>query len=115
MNLLLDHGPAALFFAFLIAHALADFPLQGDYLAREKIRRTAADGQSWIIALTAHALIHGGGAWIVSGSAGIGAFEVLAHWVIDWKKGEGKFGNLMDQGLHVACKLGYVIFLIQRA
>lgn len=115
MTILSEYGPAGLFFAFLIAHALADFPLQGEYLANEKIRKTATDLQSWMVALTAHALIHGGGVWIVSGSASLGAVEVVAHWLIDWRKGEGKFGHLVDQGLHVACKLGYVVFLIQRA
>ena len=36
MTILLQSGPLALFFAFAICHALADFPLQGDYLARVK-------------------------------------------------------------------------------
>lgn len=112
VHFLTDYGPAGLLFAFLVAHALADFPLQGEYVAREKVRCMAVSRESWVIALTAHALIHGGAAWIVSGQPGIGAFEVAAHWLIDWKKGEGKFGALVDQGLHVACKVGYVVFLV---
>lgn len=112
MNLLGVHGPAGLLFAFLIVHALADFPLQGEYLAREKVRGAADCKQSWIIALTAHALIHSGGVWWVSGSMILGCVEVVLHWGIDFGKGEGKFGLVTDQLLHVACKLGYVVLLV---
>ncbi len=111
MTILSLHGPLALFFAFAIVHALADFPLQGDYLAEGKIRTRAKSLQDWTIPLTAHALIHGGGVWLVSGSPLLGAAEVCLHWLIDFGKGEGKFGIAADQLLHLGCKLAYVLFL----
>lgn len=112
MNILSHSGPYALFFAFAIAHALADFPFQGDYLARTKRRNQASTSSEWLISLTAHSLVHAGGVWIVSGSALLGATELCLHWLIDLGKGEGKFGYTADQGLHLACKLVYVIVMV---
>lgn len=113
MSILLQNGPLALFFAFAIAHALADFPLQGDYLAREKQRSTAGSSLEWFIALTAHALIHAGGVWLVSGRVGFGVAEFILHWLIDFGKGEGKYGYATDQALHLICKLTYVVFMVK--
>ena len=113
MNILIHSGPFALFFAFAIAHALADFPLQGDYLARMKCREQAGSASEWIISLTAHSLVQAGGVWIVSGSAILGFTELCLHWLIDLGKGEGKFGYLTDQVLHLGCKLAYVVVLMQ--
>lgn len=112
MNILFHSGPFALFFAFAIAHALADFPLQGDYLARTKVRNQANNLQEWLISLTAHSLVQAGGVWIVSGSALLGVTELCLHWLIDLGKGEGKFGYAADQWLHLTCKLAYVIVLV---
>lgn len=112
MSILQLSGPFALFFAFAIVHALADFPLQGDYLARMKRRDQSNRAAEWIIPLTAHSLVHAGGVWIISGSAILGATELCLHWLIDLGKGEGKFGYVADQLLHLACKLAYVIVMV---
>ena len=112
MNILSHSGPFALFFAFAIAHALADFPLQGDYLARMKVREQASKTSEWVISLTAHSLVQAGGVWIVSGSVLLGVTELVLHWLIDLGKGEGKFGYVTDQVLHIACKVAYVIVLV---
>jgi hypothetical protein len=112
MTMLANYGPTGLLFAFAIAHALADFPLQGDYLAREKVRGQALNLSSWAVALSAHSLLHAGAVWIVSGSMMLGAVEFGLHWLIDLGKGEGRYGLLVDQGLHLACKAAYVSFLV---
>ena len=112
MNLLADQGPLALFAAFLVAHAMADFPLQGAYLARQKIRKEADSCSEWFVALTAHCLIHAGAVWLVSGSLALGAVELILHCLIDLGKGEKKYGILTDQALHVSCKIAYVIFMV---
>ena len=111
MSILLQSGPLALFFAFAISHALADFPLQGDYLARTKQRKQAGTLAEWLISLTAHSLIHAGGVWIVSGSVILAATELVLHWLIDLGKGEGLYGYVTDQVLHLSCKAVYVIIL----
>lgn len=111
MNILQESGPLALFFAFAIAHALADFPLQGDYLATMKRRDQSKNLSGWFIPLTAHSLVQAGGVWIVSGIPMIAALELCLHWIIDLAKGEGKIGYAMDQVLHLVCKAGYVILM----
>ncbi|MES2661045.1 MAG: DUF3307 domain-containing protein [Verrucomicrobiota bacterium] len=109
MSSLIQQGPFALFAAFLVMHALADFPLQGDYIAKQKARRQADSNSVWIIALTAHCIIHAGGVWLVSGSLALGCVEFVLHAMIDIGKGEEKFGLVADQTMHVACKLAYVL------
>jgi hypothetical protein len=112
MILLAQQGPLALFAAFVVMHALADFPLQGDYLARQKSRKTATSHGECAVALIAHCVIQAGGVWLVSGSPALAAAELILHGLIDWGKGEGKYGVVTDQLLHVGCKLAYVLILV---
>jgi len=111
MNILAEYGPVGLLFAFTIGHALADYPLQGDYLAREKVRSQAGTLASWVMALSAHALVHAGAVWLISGSMALGAVELVLHWMIDLAKGERRIGLVTDQLMHLACKGGYVLAL----
>jgi Protein of unknown function (DUF3307) len=108
-----QQGPVALFAAFVVIHALADFPLQGDYIARQKSRRSATSREEWIVALLAHCAIHAGGVWLVSGSLALGFAEFILHGLIDLGKGEDKFGITVDQLLHLGCKAAYATVLVQ--
>lgn len=105
---------AALFFALLIGHALADYPLQGDFLALHK-QRTYRDPTRhlpeglWIHCLVAHSLIHAGCVWLVTGRVFFGFVELLLHITLDFLKGEKRTGFHTDQALHVASKVLYVI------
>lgn len=112
MTFLIEQGPLAVFAAFLVMHALADYPLQGDFLASQKSRDQAANPQVWIVALCAHSVIHAGGVWLVSGSLAYGAAEFVLHLLIDLGKGEKKFGLVADQLLHLACKVVYALLLV---
>ena len=112
MNLLTQQGPFALFAALVVVHALADFPLQGSYLALKKVRSQADNFSEYIVALSAHSVIHAGAVWLVTGSLVLGMIELVLHAIIDSAKGNGKFGLLTDQTLHLACKLGYVAVLV---
>lgn len=103
-------------FALAIGHALADFPLQGEFLAMCKNRRylirikdPARPPSMWITCMAAHCLIHAGMVWAVTGSALLGAVELVIHWVLDTAKCEGKTDFSFDQVLHIACKIIYVI------
>ncbi len=96
-----------LVFWLLVAHFVADYPLQGDTTAREKNRHARTPLQQhvpWYYWLTAHALMHGGAVALVTGSAALGAAETLAHWLIDFGKCERWFSIHVDQALHLACK-----------
>jgi hypothetical protein len=111
MSGLVQQGPLALFAAFVVMHTLADFPLQGAYLARQKSRKLADSRGDWLIALIAHCVIHAGGVWLVSGSLAFGAVEFSLHGLIDLGKGEEKYGIAFDQLLHLLCKLAYALIL----
>jgi len=111
VSTLIHQGPLALFAAFVVVHALADFPIQGDYLARQKSRKSADSNSEWIVALLAHCIIQAGGVWLISGSLAIGCIELALHSLIDLVKGERKFSILIDQLLHLSCKLGYALWL----
>jgi hypothetical protein len=106
-----------LFFKLLVAHALADFSLQGDAMAKGKNRNRKPDyipdGQKlipcWPYWLSAHAFIHGGAVYIVTGSLLLGSIETVAHWAIDFAKCENWTNPHQDQILHIVCRIGYVL------
>ncbi len=98
-----------LLFALLVWHALADYPLQGDFLAKAKNRMTPLPGVPWWQALGAHSLIHAGGVAVLAGSLWLGAAEFAFHFLIDNAKCSGKIGFNTDQAMHVACKVAWVL------
>ena len=96
-------------FALLVAaHALCDYPLQGDFLARAKSRSAPLPGVPWYQALGAHAAIHGGAVGLVTGSLALGLSEAVAHAAIDDLKCRGRISYNTDQELHLACKAAWV-------
>lgn len=98
-------------FLLLAGHALADFALQSDSMAKGKNRHRkthpppgAKYQPCWHYWLTAHALIHGGVVYLITQSLILGLAEFVSHWVIDFYKCENKYGIHTDQGLHIGCK-----------
>lgn len=98
-----------LLFLLLVGHALADYPLQGDFLAKAKNRTAPIPGVPWFQALGAHALIHGGFVAAITGSVWLGLAEVVAHALIDDAKCRGRIGFNTDQAAHVACKVLWAV------
>lgn len=107
----------ALLFALAIGHALADYPLQGSYIALYKDRHhRMADGSRpepglWLHCLTAHCLIHAGFVWLITGRVVFALAEFVLHFVLDVLKCEGKTGIHTDQFLHIVCKAAYVVLI----
>ena len=105
------------FFELLVAHALADFALQGEAMGSGKNRNNKIhlnkDNHfpSWQYWLAAHSLVHGGAVYIVTGSLLLGVIETLLHGLIDFSKCEGWINFHQDQGLHVTCKIAYCFAL----
>ena len=125
------------FLLLLFAHALADYPLQGDFLSKAKNHRQPIPGVPWTHGLLWHAVIHGGFVGIVTGSVALGVAEVAAHMLIDYAKSAGRFrrsimgGDVpvprveweawhlsqerlafhIDQLLHVLCKALWCVLL----
>ena len=106
-------------FALLIAHALFDYPLQGDFLSRNKNRHYKDENNNvkglWIHCLTSHSILHAGSVWLITGSFVIGIMEFALHWVIDFLKCEAITNFHTDQFLHVLCRILYVIILWKMA
>lgn len=100
-----------LLFSLLAGHALCDYPLQGDFLARGKNRHASIPGVPWYQCLLAHSLIHAGCVVLITGRLEVGVFELGAHFLIDFGKCEGWFGFNADQMLHAACKVAWLILL----
>lgn len=99
-------------FWLLLAHAVGDFGLQSDWMARHKSRRggrvmarSRKPELIWIHVLSAHCMIHAGAVALATGSILLGILEFIAHWIIDFCKGEEYFGFHTDQMLHLGCKL----------
>lgn len=104
----------ALFFQFLVGHALGDYVFQRDIMATSKSRhaeiyKTAGPGfPAWYYWLVSHALVHGGAVFLISGSALLGIIETVLHAIIDISKCEHWIGVNVDQALHIFCKIAYV-------
>ena len=100
-----------LLFWLIVGHAVCDYPLQGDFLAKAKNHRAPLPGVPWWIALSAHSAIHAGAVAFATGVIAIGVIEWALHCLIDFAKCEGWTGFKIDQALHVVCKIGFVIWI----
>ncbi len=101
-------NPLTLFGALVVAHVLCDYPLQGPFLSAAKNRFAPVPGFPWAQALGAHAIIHGGAVWLLTGQWSLGLAEVVAHAIIDDWKCAGRLTVNQDQALHIAFKLLWV-------
>lgn len=103
------HSLLYTFFLLLFAHYLADFPLQGDFLAKAKSKDNAIEGVPCWIPMTAHCGIHGGLVMIITNSVLLGMFEFISHYIIDSVRCSKEISFPIDQYFHVLIK---VIILI---
>lgn len=93
------------FWWLLVAHAVCDFPLQGDFLAKGKNHRAPIPGVPWFCCLLAHALIHGGAVALLTGYIWLGIAETIVHALRDYRKGYGVDEFWEDQILHMIDKV----------
>lgn len=103
-------------FWLVVGHVMADFPLQGDFLAKAKNHRTAIAGIPWWLCLAAHTIICGAGVALVLGPFW-GMVEAVVHYFVDYAKNEGWFGGgekafVTDQAIHLVCRLVYAAIAI---
>lgn len=99
-------------FLLLVAHALFDFPLQGDVVAVNKNRHAKTPLQQhvpWYYWLASHALVHGGAVALITGNPLLGMLESIAHFTIDYSKCEKWINIHVDQLLHIVCKLLWAV------
>lgn len=96
-------------FLLLCAHALADYPLQGDFLSKAKNRTAPIAGVPFYQALVSHSVIHGGFVYIITGFWWLGLLEIISHAIIDDLKCTNRISFNVDQSLHILCKFLWVL------
>lgn len=90
-------------------HALCDYPLQGDFLARGKNHKNPILGiPSWQM-LLAHALIHSGMVYLITRSLWFALAELAIHAATDYAKCDGRISFNQDQAIHYTCKLLWAV------
>jgi hypothetical protein len=98
-------------FWLIVAHAVCDFPLQGDFLSRAKNHLLPIEGVPPWIALCAHATIQAGAVALVTGYYSLGCVEFLAHVLIDYLRCRKLFSFGADQALHIFCKFEWALVI----
>ncbi len=98
----------------VIGHAVADYPLQGDWLSKAKNQtlNLVPGEQIWPGALLCHAAIQAGAVKLATGSWLLSLCEFIAHAVIDHTKCSGRLTYNQDQKLHIACKVLWFTLLV---
>ncbi len=96
----------------IVAHYLCDYPLQGDFLARAKNQTAPISGVPWWQAMTAHAAIHAGAVYIITGWWVLFVMEFIAHFLIDTAKCCGLISYNNDQAQHLLCKVSWFALLV---
>lgn len=105
----------SLLFLLVAAHALADYPLQGDFLAQAKNRHTALGKVFWPHALFAHSMIHGGFVLLLTGSIWLALAEIAIHAMTDFLKCDNMITLNTDQFIHLACKITWALIALEVA
>lgn len=100
-----DMNDHLILIALFGAHFLADYPLQGDFLAKAKNRTIPIPGVPWQHALGAHSFIHGAFVALITGIWWLCFLEATIHWITDDAKCRGKLTFNQDQMIHLACKM----------
>lgn len=99
----------------VVGHAIADYPLQGDFLAKAKNHKAPIPGIDWWIALSMHSVMHAGMVLLLTRSVALALAEFVVHCGIDYAKCDGRIGFRTDQALHIGCKVLWVALLMAGA
>lgn len=116
-------------FLFVATHYLFDVVFQSEKLVRGKNRNSTntmydpkvhgPKAPCWIFDLSAHALSHALGVYVVCRYLGVSEhtslifalIETVAHWITDFFKCEKKYGIFEDQGLHLGVKWVFIMLI----
>lgn len=98
-------APEFVAIGLLAGHALADYPLQGDFIAKAKNRANPIPGFPWWQALWPHAAMHGAIVAFVTGIWWLFIAETVIHFITDDAKCMGRLTLNQDQAIHIGCKV----------
>ncbi|MCJ2055136.1 DUF3307 domain-containing protein [Methylobacterium sp. J-048] len=95
----------------LIGHAVADYPLQGDWLSKAKnpTLKLVPGETIWPGAMASHAGILAGAVWLATASPALAMSEFAAHFAIDVTKCRGRLTYNQNQLAHVGCKVVWAL------
>ena len=99
----------------VFGHALADYPLQGDFLSRAKNATNPIPGVPWYQALGAHSAIPAGFVGVLTGSLYLAIAELLVHAWTDDQKCRGNISYNTDQAIHIGCKVMWAAIAVASA
>lgn len=96
-------------FWLLVAHFLADYPLQTTEMGKYKNKRNqpmppdskAMPVKVWFAYLTAHGFIHAGLSAIIIGFP-LGFLVGVCHWIQDYLKCKYQYSPNLDQLIHIS-------------
>lgn len=88
------------------AHALCDYPLQGDFLARGKNHTAPLPDVPWYQCLFAHVLIHAVAVLLITGSVILAMLELIIHAGTDYAKCAGWFNSPRGDGERLSGHMG---------
>ena len=98
-------------FRLLAAHAISDYVLQPEFMARWKHPKAQVPpgAGKWWWWMTAHALVNGGlVAWVTYDDM-LGLFETVLHWGTDYAKCQGWISAERDQLIHLGSKVAWAL------
>lgn len=103
--------PFLLLFVLIGGHFYFDFAGQGPFMSDAKNVTRPVPGVDWWLVLFGHATIHGTFVAAMTGNVYLGLVEVVVHYVTDLSKCRNRISFLMDQVIHLVCKLVYMEYI----
>ena|ERR1700692_1821146 len=108
------HGFTSILILLITAHFIADYPLQGEFLAIQKNPWLPEDKRfaPWYQAMTAHCFIHAGFVFLITGNVWFFFVELIAHFITDVGKCSKAMSYNVDQIIHVLWKVAFAYMVV---
>lgn len=104
------HHFFVLFLMMCFGHCLADYPLQGEFLAKGKNFKNPIPGYPWYTLMAVHCFLHAGFVYLITGSLPLALAEFVVHFWIDCRKCDNSISFNYDQFLHIGYKFVWAYF-----
>lgn len=99
----------------IFCHFLADYPLQGNFLAQVKNKFKPVEGTPWYQAMVAHCFIHASFVMLITNSLLFFVVEFVIHFITDHAKCAGYITYNKDQAIHILTKTSFVAVMVLTA